>query len=256
MQHLELELLAVLELGLVELHDVVVADSQPRSVEFEFGFLLAGDADADLALLGEGVLEQVQFLLVVQDGNRVGESVVHQLSDVLHILRTLESVADDVAVLVYDAAVVEGVDDVDVVCRRGFEVDVVLHRLLQHEREMARLGAVAVVVRTLVIDLGHRHVEHALGAVDLLRNFRQIGDFQRCSVLFYQLHERNVVEEQLAVLDGKLVLRKIERLFDQIDVLVFHVSFAAVFGIRLRYMLRFRPKWLVRIPVIFGMQSR
>ena len=62
-------------------------------------------------------------------------------------------------------------------------MDVVLHGLLEHEREVARLGAVAVVVRPLVIDLGHRHVEHALGPVDLLRNLRQIGDLQRRSVL-------------------------------------------------------------------------
>ena len=48
---------AVLELGLVEVEDVVVADTQPRGVELELGFLLAGDADADLAFLGEGVLE-------------------------------------------------------------------------------------------------------------------------------------------------------------------------------------------------------
>ena len=180
--------------------------------------------------------------LVVQHGDGVGESVVYELGDVLDILRALESVADDVAVLVDDASVVEGVDDVDVVGRRGLEVDVVLHRLLEHEREVARLGAVAVVVRALVIDLGHRHVEHALGSVDLLRDLGQVGDLERRAVLFDQLHERNVVEEQLAVLDRELVLREIERLFDQVNVLVFHGSFVWVSGIRLRYMARNRRK--------------
>jgi hypothetical protein len=33
------------------------------------------------------------------------------------------------------------------------------------------------------------------------------------------------VEVQFVVLDGKFILREIERLFDQVDVLVFHGSF-------------------------------
>ena len=242
MQHLELEFLAVAEFCLVEIDDVVVADSQPRGVEVELGFLLAGDADADLALLGERVLEQLQLLLVVQHGDRVRETVVDELGDILDVLRAFETVADDVAVLVDDAAVVEGVDDVDVVGRRGFQMDVVLHGLFQHEREVARLGAVAIVVRTLVVDLRHRHVEHALGAVDLLGDLRQVGDFERSSVLFDQFHQRNVVEIQLVVLDGELILREIERLFDQVDVLVFHGSFGKVFTIRPGYFAIFGRK--------------
>ena len=164
------------------------------------------------------------------------------MGDVLDILRPFEAVANDVTVLVDDAAFVERVDDVDVVGRRGFQVDVVLHGLLQYEREMARLGAVAIVVRTLVIDLRHRHVEHALGAVDLLGDLRQVGNFERGSVLFDQFHQRNVVEIQLVVLDGELILREIERLFDQVDVLVFHGSFGKVFTIRLGYFAIFGRK--------------
>ena len=239
-QHLELELLAVLEFGLVEVDDVVVADTQTRGVELELGFLLAGDADADFAFLGERILEQLQLLLVVEHRNGVHEAVVDQLGDVLHILRPLETVADDVAVLVDDSAVVERVDDMNVVCRRRFEMNVVLHCLLQHEREVARLGAVTIVVRPLVVHFGHRHVEHTLGPVDLLRDLRQVGYLERRAVLFYQLHERNVVEIQLVVFDRELILREVERLFDEVDVLVFHGSFVVVFAIRPVYIRNFR----------------
>ena len=242
MEHLELELLVLVNLGLVEVYDVVVADTQARGVEVEFGLLLAGDADADLALGGEGPVEEVDLLLVVDYRNRVLEAVLEQLGDILHVLRTLEAVADDVAVLVDHAAVVEGVDDVDVVGRRGFEMDVVLERLLQHEREMARFGAVAVVVHPLVVDLGHRHVEHALGPVDLLGDLRQVGDLERRAVLLDELHQRNVVELQLPLLHRELVLGKIEGLFDQIDVLVFHVRSCAVSVIRLVCIAIFGPK--------------
>ena len=45
----------------------------------------------------------------------VFESVVDQLGDVFDVLRAFEAVADDIAVLVDHAAVVQGVDDVNVV---------------------------------------------------------------------------------------------------------------------------------------------
>ena len=157
----------------------------------------------------------------------------------LHFL-VLETVADDVAVLVDDSAVVERIDDMNVVCRRRFEMNVVLHCLLQHEREVARLGAVTIVVRALVVHLGHRHVEHTLGPVDLLRDLRQVGYLERRAVLFYQLHERNVVEIQLVVFDRELILREVERLFDEVDVLVLHGSFVVVFTIRPVYIRNFR----------------
>ena len=178
------------------------------------------------------------LLLVVDHGDGVFESVVDQLRDILHVLRTFETVADDVTVLVDDPAVVEGVDDVDVVGRRGFEVDVVFERLFEHEGEVARFGAVAVVVGALVVDLRHGHVEHALGTCDLRGDLRQVGDLQRCAVLLDDLHERNVVQIQLVVLDRKFVLREIERLFDQVFVLVFHALSGSFSGIRPSYIGR------------------
>ena len=105
---------------------------------------------------------------------------------------------------------------------------------------MARLGAVTIVVRALVVHLGHRHVEHTLGPVDLLRDLRQVGYLERRAVLFYQLHERNVVEIQLVVFDRELILREVERLFDEVDVLVLHGSFVVVFTIRPVYIRNFR----------------
>ena len=114
-QHFELELLVFLDLGFVEVDDVVVADPQARGVELEFGLLLAGDPDTDFAFFGNGIVVEVDLLLVVDHGDRVFESVVDQLGDVFDVLRAFEAVADDVAVFVDHAAVVQGVDDVNVV---------------------------------------------------------------------------------------------------------------------------------------------
>ena len=224
-QHFELELLVFLDLGFVEVDDVVVADPQARGVELEFGLLLAGDPDTDFAFFGNGIVVEVDLFLVVDHGDRVFEPVVDQLGDIFDVLRTFEAVADDIAVLVDHAAVVQGVDDVNVVSRGGFEMNVVFHRLFQHEREVARLGAVTIVVRAFVVDLRHRHVEHALGAVDLLRDLRQVRYLERRTVLFDQFHERDVMEIQLVVFDRELILREVERLFDEVDVLVFHGPF-------------------------------
>ena len=105
---------------------------------------------------------------------------------------------------------------------------------------MARLGAVTIVVRAFVVDLRHRHVEHALGAVDLLRDLRQVRYLERRTVLFDQFHERDVMEIQLVVFDRELILREVERLFDEVDVLVFHGSFVVVFTIRPAYIGNFR----------------
>ena len=111
----------------------------------------------------------------------------------------------------------------DVVGRRCLEIYLVLQGLFQHEREMRTFRTVTVIVGTLVIDLGHRHVEHALGTVDLLRDLGQVGDLERCAVLLDQFHERNVVEVEFVILHRKFILWELERLFDKVDVLVFHL---------------------------------
>ena len=49
------------------------------------------------------------------------------------------------------------------------------------------------------------------------------------------------MEIQLVVLDRELILREVERLFDEVDVLVFHGSFVKVSIIRLRYIANFQP---------------
>lgn len=46
------------------------------------------------------------------------------------------------------------------------------------------------------------------------------------------------MEIQLVVLDGELILREVERLFDQVDVLVFHVRLSDFSAIRLGYMIK------------------
>ena len=112
----------------------------------------------------------------------------------------------------------------DIVGRRRFEIDVVLERLLQHEREVRALGAIAIVIAAFIVNLGHRHIEQAFGALNLRSNLRQIGYLQRRSVLLDYVHQRNLVKIQFVVRHRKLILRKLESLLDQIDILILHQS--------------------------------
>ena len=223
-QHLEPEFLVPLDFRTIILDDIVITDTQPRRIEIELRLLLRGDPDTDFAPGIDRRVEQLELLLIIDDRNRILKAAVDQRGDVFDILRTLESVAYDVNALIDHAAVVQRIDDMDIVGRRRFEIDVVLERLLQHEREVRALGAIAIVIAAFIVNLGHRHIEQAFGALNLRSNLRQIGYLQRRSVLLDYVHQRNLVKIQFVVRHRKLILRKLESLLDQIDILILHQS--------------------------------
>ena len=101
-------------------------------------------------------------------------------------------------------------------------MDVVLQGFLKHEGEVRTLGTVAVMVVALIVHLGHGHVEHPLGPLYLGGYFGQIRYLQRRTVLLDDVHHRDVVKIEGPVFYAEFVLRKLEGLLDQIDVLVLH----------------------------------
>ena len=133
MKHFQLELLIAADLGLIILHDVVVTNTETRSIKIKFRLLFRRDRDTDLAFGVNSGVQQIELLFVIDDRNRIFETVIDQRRNILDILRTLETVADDKDILVDNPAVVQRVDDMNVISRRGFEVNVVLQRLFQHE---------------------------------------------------------------------------------------------------------------------------
>ena len=167
---------------------------------------------------------QVELLLAVEDGNGVDESLVQQLHDVVDVNLTLESVADDVVLLVEKPLLVQRLDQIDVECGGSLDVHVVLQHLRHHKLEMVALGAVTIVVTSFVIGLCDGHVEPSLRLLDVGGDFRQIGDFQWRAVLFDDVHQRHFVEYQVVVFHAELFLREIIRLRNQVDVLGLHPS--------------------------------
>ena len=120
MQHLEPEFLVPLDFRTIILDDIVITDTQSRRIEIELRLLLRGDPDTDFAPGIDRRVEQLELLLIIDDRNRILKAAVDQRGDVFDILRTLESVAYDVNALIDHAAVVQRIDDMDIVGRRRF----------------------------------------------------------------------------------------------------------------------------------------
>ncbi len=78
------------------------------------------------------------------------------------------------------------------------------------------------MIVTLIIHLGHRHIEQPLGPLYLRGYFRQIRDFQRRPVLLDDIHQRHFMKIKFIVFHTEFILRKLKRLLYQIDILVLH----------------------------------
>ena len=102
------------ELLLIEGHDVLVADTQTRGVELELGLLLGRDTDTDAGGLVDHGVKLVQLGHVVEDGYGVVPAVVDELGDIGDVCVFLVAVTDDIEILVYCLAVVEGLYQVEV----------------------------------------------------------------------------------------------------------------------------------------------
>ena len=94
--------------------------------------------------------------------------------------------------------------------------------LVDHKGKLGTLGAVAVMVLSLIIRFSHSHLEQAFGPLDLRGNLGQVTDFQRRAILLNDFHKVDVVEHQIAVHHHEFVLGEVEGLIYKVNVLVFH----------------------------------
>ena len=99
-------------------------------------------------------------------------------------------------------------------------MDVILQRFIQHIGEMRAFGAVAIGVIAFVVHLFHRLGKELLRVPDPLGDDRQVGQFERCSILLHNGHKVDAVEEQVVVLHLKSFLREDKGLVDEVVVVV------------------------------------
>jgi len=64
-----------------------------------------------------------------------------------------------------------------------------------------------------------------VGPPDVVTDFGEVGQPKRCAMLRNQFHQGNPVELQLCIIgEIELLLRPVERLFDEIDILQLHFA--------------------------------
>ena len=73
---------------------------------------------------------------------------------------------------------------------------------------MGAFGTIAVMVFAFVIELFKGLLKHPFGLVDVVRNLREIAEFQGCSIGFDQLCKIDIVESKTRFVERKLLLRK------------------------------------------------
>ena len=101
-------------------------------------------------------------------------------------------------------------------------MDIVFERLAQNETVMRTFGAIAVIVRSMVIVLAHRFGKDIFGPLNVFRNARQISQPQGRTVFFDQPHQVDPVKSEVVPFEAEFLLREIERLVDEVYITCFH----------------------------------
>ena len=95
---------------------------------------------------------------------------------------------------------------------------IVLQCFLEHERKVGRLCAVAVRVLAIVLEPFDGVIEGGLHEPDVLANPWKVSELEGRAVFFYDVDQRNVIEQEFVVAYFKFFLGKFEGLFDQLAI--------------------------------------
>ncbi len=220
---LELELALLAHVAHVEGDDVLVADAQAAGVELELGGLLGGDADADVAVAVDHLVQLLQLGHVVDDRHHL-HPLVGQAADAADVAVVLEAVAQDGGVGGQLAALHEQFDHLQVVGAAGLQAHALLQHLLDDVAEVVALGAVEEGVGADVFVRAESLAEALAGAVDLFADLGQVAHAQRGAVFADDAHQVQVVPQQLVAVQLELIPGEVEGLVDQVDVAGLHRS--------------------------------
>jgi hypothetical protein len=114
------------------------------------------------------------------------------------------------------------VHDVDVEGGGGLYVNVVFEGFVEHEFEVGALGAIAIIVFSLVIVILKGGSEPGFGSLYVFGDLGQISELEGRTVFPDQSHEVYPVKSQFILLQRIFLLGEIIGLIDKIYVLGFH----------------------------------
>jgi hypothetical protein len=103
-------------------------------------------------------------------------------------------------------------------------MDIAFERFLYHKTEMRTLGAITVIIFTLVLVLFKGSGEHALGLFYLHTDLRKIGQLKGRAMLSNECLKVKTIEGKITFVDLNSLLGKIERLLDKIEIRIRHAA--------------------------------
>ena len=124
-QHLQLKLGVVLDFMLVKRDNVVVTDAETGGIELESGFLLCGDANANLTFCIHCLIQHIELMDVVQNGDCIAITFVQHHGNIVDILLFFETVADDEVLFIEQFLLFQNLNQVQIEGRRGLNMDVI-----------------------------------------------------------------------------------------------------------------------------------
>ena len=222
-QHLQLEAVFVpLDLVHIELEYIPGPESKPGGVKREGRLFFCRHPDAQFERDFHGAFVLLQFVLIVQNGDDVPETAIQQGSDAAGIGFLFEPVADDKSILRDLLALVQLLDDIDIVGIGSFQVDIVLERLFDDKGEVGALGTITLKVFALIAMLLDRRGKHLFRFVDLHVDLRQVGELHRRTILVDQRFYIEAIKLKIVVLYFETLLREVKGLRHQVGVRIVH----------------------------------
>lgn len=116
----------------------------------------------------------------------------------------------------------EADDKIDIKCGRSLQVNVIFEGFLNDVSKMAAFGAIAVIIFSLVMLAFHRTVKPILRLLDLITDFGEISDLERCAVFINKVFQGDAVKTQVAIMQIEAFLWKIICLLNEVKVTVLH----------------------------------
>ena len=225
MQHLQLEFIFIaFDIIYIKFQYVFCFHSQAGSIKRKCRLFFCGNAYThfDGIACTDTTLVHVQLFLIIQHGDHIFKAVIEQLGDAGGIILLLEAVAYNMNILIDLFSFVKGIDDIDIVSVRSFQVNIVLQRFFYNEAEMRALGAIAVMVFAFVFVLFKCVLKQLLGLIDLHADLGEIRDLQRRAILIDQGFNIHIIVEQVLILQLESFLRKVEGLLYKAFISIIH----------------------------------
>ncbi len=175
MQQLELKIGVVLNPGFIQVVNFFITHSQSGGIHQKIGLLFGCNPDAQLGWLCCFFVDELKFFGIIEHTNQVVKPVTYQVGHILRILLGFKAVAYNVLVFAKFAGCVQALNNFEVKCRRGFQVDPIIEHLIEDKTKMGTLGTIAIIILCLVIIFFEGTGKQFPGRFNLRTYFREIS---------------------------------------------------------------------------------